>query len=389
MKLRDAVKLIRGPKGTKVSLKVVPAGKIEPVVYSMTRQQIEIQSQAARSDIVEHGKKPDGKPYRIGVINLPSFYAAPPGKATGLVKSASEDVRRILGELKTAGVDGVILDLRHNPGGLLSEAVALAGLFIDQGPVVQVKSPFGGVKRHDDPEKGVVYDGPLMVLASRASASASEIVAATLQDYGRALIVGDSATHGKGTVQLVIDLGEQLRPARPGKLGALRLTLQMFYRVNGESTQNRGVESDVVVPSLTEYLTTPEKDLDYALAFDKVKAADHEDVGLITPELKAALKERSAKRVQESKDFAKLAKDIDQIKIARQRKQIPLNEQELKDRLKREEAEGAEQANGEIEPQPRVDDPVYHFPRNFFTNEVLNIMEDLLQGKKLVARQAK
>ncbi len=219
MKLRDAVKLIRGPKGTKVELKVVPAGKLEPVIYALTRQQIEIKSQAARYEVIDDGKKDDGKPFRIGVIHLPSFYAAAPG-SVGDVKSASKDVRRILTELKARGVDGVVLDMRNNPGGFLGEAVALAGLFIDQGPVVQVKGPSAGLKRLNDPEKGVVYDGPLVVLVNRSSASAAEIVAATLQDYGRALIVGDSATHGKGTVQAVIDLGEYLPQARRASWGA-------------------------------------------------------------------------------------------------------------------------------------------------------------------------
>ena len=150
---------------------------LEPVVYALTRQQIEIKSQAARYEIVEQGKKADGKPYRIGVIDLPSFYGGGRDKDGGPVKSASADVRRILNELKVAGVDGVILDLRSNPGGLLSEAVALAGLFIDEGPVVQVKGSEGRVIRHDDPERGAAYAGPLMVLTSKLSASASEILA--------------------------------------------------------------------------------------------------------------------------------------------------------------------------------------------------------------------
>jgi carboxyl-terminal processing protease len=388
MKLRDAVKLIRGPKGTRVELKVVPAGKLEPVSYALTRQQIEITAQAARYEILEQGQKADGKAYRIGVIDLPSFYAATPGKETGEIKSASKDVRRILNELKTKGVDGVILDMRSNPGGFLSEGVALAGLFIDQGPVVQVKGLDSGVKRLNDPEKGVVYDGPLMVLVNRSSASASEIVAATLQDYGRALIVGDSATHGKGTVQAVIDLGEQLPRPRPGKLGALRLTMQMFYRVNGDSTQNRGVASDVVLPSLTEYLSTPEKDLDYALAFDQVRPADHQAAGMLPAGLVDVLKNRSAERVKASKDFAKLAKDIERVKEARQRKRVPLSEEELKARMKQEEAEEAEQDKRGSASEPKVDDPVYKFPRNFYTNEVLKIMQDFLQGRKLLTGQA-
>lgn len=383
MKLREAVKLIRGPKGTKVELKVVPAGKLEPIVYALTRQQVEIKSQAARYDIREQGQKANGMPYKIGIINLPSFYAAGRG-GTGEVKSASQDVRRILTELNAKGVDGVILDMRGNPGGFLGEAVALAGLFIDQGPVVQVKDPSAGVKRLDDPERGVVYDGPLVVLVSRSSASASEIVAATMQDYGRALIVGDSSTHGKGTVQAVIDLGDQLPNARPGKLGALRLTMQQFYRVNGDSTQNRGVLSDIILPSLSEYLSTPEKDMEHALAFDRVRATAYQHVDQVTPALKAVLKERSAQRVQASKDFAKLAKDVDRLKAARERKKVPLNETEVKEQMNREEAEDKELNKDSPLPETKVDDAPYKFPRSFYTDEVLRIMEDLLQGKKLL-----
>src|SRR5262249_58556656 len=155
--------------------------------------------------------------------------------------------------------------------GSLNEALALTGLFIDQGPIVQVKGSQGGVQSKNDPEKGTVYAGPLMVLCSRLSASASEILSGALQDYGRALIVGDSTTHGKGTVQVLLDLGDQLEAKNPPKLGALKLTIQQFYRVNGDSTQDRGVSSDIVIPSLTDVAATGEKELEYALPFDKVK----------------------------------------------------------------------------------------------------------------------
>ena len=185
-------------------------------------------------------------------------------------------------------MDGVILDLRRNGGGSLSEALALTGLFIDEGPVVQVKGSPGGRASARRPGKGTVYGGPLMVLVSRFSASASEILAGALQDYGRALIVGDSATHGKGTVQTVIDLGSQFAADTPPKLGALKLTIQQFYRVNGDSTQDRGVLSDIVLPSLSEYVATGEKELDFALAFDKVKAADHANLGMVPAEVKNA-----------------------------------------------------------------------------------------------------
>src|SRR5262249_28975206 len=197
MKLTEAVKLIRGARGTKVELKVVPADKLDQVVYAYTRQTIELKSQEARSEIVEQGKKPDGSPYRIGVIDLPSFYADTTAAKVGReFKSATEDVRKILKDFNANRVDGVILDLRHNPGGLLSEALALTGLFIDHGPLVQVKGSEGRVQRHDDPEIGTVYAGPLTVLVSRLSASASEILAGALQDYGRGPLVGGFPTPG-------------------------------------------------------------------------------------------------------------------------------------------------------------------------------------------------
>jgi carboxyl-terminal processing protease len=387
MRLRETVKLIRGSKGTQVELKVVPAASLEPVIYTLTRAQIEMKSQAARYEIVEQGKKASGKPYKVGVIDLPSFYAAGPGQAAGEVKSSSKDVRRILGELKAAGVDGVILDMRNNPGGFLQEAVALAGLFIDQGPVVQVKDPSQGVRRHNDPDKGIVYDGPLMVLVNRHSASAAEIVAATIQDYGRGLIVGDSATHGKGTVQAVIDLAEQL-PRVKAKLGALRLTLQQFYRVTGDSTQNKGVLSDVVLPSLSEYLATPEKDMDYALPFDKIKATQHDELNMVPADVLASLKTRSAARVKASKDFAKLAQEIERAKTLRDRKKMPLSEQELKEQMSKDDAEKA--VKGDDDPSPETKDKeTYKFDRNFLNNEVLQIMEDFLQGKRVAPAQGR
>ena len=383
MKLTEVVKLIRGSKGSKVYLKVVSAEQIEPHVIALTRQTIQLKDQAARSEIVEQGKKPDGQPYRIGVIDLPSFYADTKG-GPGENRSATEDVRRILMAFKAQGVDGVILDLRRNGGGALSEALSLTGLFIDQGPVVQVKGSNGRVERYDDPERGTVYGGPLMVLVSKLSASASEILAGALQDYGRALVVGDSATHGKGTVQMVIDLGSRLQAEPPPKLGALKLTIQQFYRVNGDSTQNRGVASDVVLPSLTDHLGTGEKELDNALAFDRVRAADHPNLGMVPEELKAVLRARSAQRVKESKEFVRLNKEIELLEARRARKAIPLNEKELKEQFSQEEAEKADQkASGLLPPEQSADKGPYKLQRNFMNNEVLNIMEDFLHGKQL------
>jgi carboxyl-terminal processing protease len=392
MKLRQVVKLIRGPRGTKVQLKVTPAEKVAPVVYELTRQKVELKSQEARQEIIQQGKKPDGSPYRIGIIDLPSFYADPGSRNGGAseAKSATEDVRRILKEFIAKGVDGVILDLRKNGGGALNEALALTGLFIDQGTVVQVKGSHGPVQRLDDPEKGTVYAGPLMVLVSRYSASASEILAGALQDYGRALIVGDSATHGKGTVQALLDLGNQFAGNRLAgrtrpKLGALKLTVQQFYRVNGDSTQNRGVLADIVLPSITEYVATTEKELDHALAFDHVKPVQHQDLAMIPDDLKASLRTRSAERVKSSAEFGKLAKEIELVKARRARKSLPLNEQELREQFTKEEAEKADRRVNDLSaPESSSDAGLYKFPRNFTNDEILHIMEDFFQGRKLV-----
>ena len=379
MKLREAVKLIRGPRATKVQLKVVPVGKIDPIIIELTRRKIEMKSQEARSEIVEQGKKADGTPYRVGIIDLPSFYA---DFARGKdAKSATEDVRKILKDFETQKVDGVILDLRHNGGGALSEALGLTGLFIDQGPVVQVKGSDGRVQHKDDPEPGTVYTGPLMVLNSRFSASASEILAGALQDYGRALIVGDTSTHGKGTVQTVIDLNNQLQGDDSIKLGALKMTIQQFYRVNGDSTQVRGVLSDVIIPSLSEAIASGEKELDFALAFDQVRPVPHANLNLVTVPLKKTLAENSAKRVKESADFGKLAKEAVLVKARKGRKSVPLNEKELREQFNKEDAEKIDMKD-EADPDQPMNGGPYKFKRNFTNNEVLQIMEDFLKTPK-------
>jgi carboxyl-terminal processing protease len=374
MKLRDAVKLIRGPRGTKVKIKVVPAGKIVPVIYEFTRQKIEMKSQEARGEVIEQGKKADGTPYRIGVIDLPSFYS----EGTDGGKSATEDVRKLLNEFKSKKVDGVILDLRLNGGGALNEATALTGLFIDQGPIVQVKGRDRDPVRLDDPEKGTVYGGPLMVLTSRFSASASEILAGALQDYGRALIVGGSSTHGKGTVQRIVDLGNARGTS--GKLGAVKLTIAQFYRVNGESTQARGVLSDVVLPSLVDSLAATEKELPNALVFSDVKPTTYENLNLVSPALKATLKARSAARVKASADFARQLKDIERLKERKASKKVTLSETELREQFSKEEKKELK-GEGATEEESSSSAP-YKFKKNYMNKEVLQIMEDFIQLKK-------
>ena len=212
MNLNDVVKLIRGKAGTVVRLGVKPAGSNDVETYTITRAQIELKDSEARSEIIPVRQRPDGQPYQVGVIDLPSFYMDMTAARRGLTdfKSTTRDVRRILEDFNEKNVDVVVLDLTRNGGGSLTEAINLTGLFIDEGPVVQVKDSDNHVQHYDDLERGMVWKGPLVVLTSKFSASASEILAGAIQDYGRGIVVGDQATHGKGTVQSLLDLGSQL-----------------------------------------------------------------------------------------------------------------------------------------------------------------------------------
>ena len=268
LKLNDVVKKIRGKRGTMVRLQVDPADNSGRKIVSITRDRIELKDSEARSEIIERGKKADGTPYHVGVIQLPSFYMDMDGARLNLpdYKSTTRDVRRLLEEFKAKNVDEVVVDLRWNGGGSLTEAVNMTGLFIGNGPVVQVKGSDGRAQPYKPPaDEGFVWQGPLVVIINKFSASASEIFAGAIQDYGRGIVIGDHSTHGKGTVQQLFDLGNALFRIRDvPNMGALKLTIQQFYRPGGDSTQNRGVVSDVELPSLTTQLDVGEKDLDYA-----------------------------------------------------------------------------------------------------------------------------
>lgn len=339
MKIDRVVDLIRGPKGTTVRLTILPAGASDPStrkVIALERDEVKLDEQAAKARIIESpATTPGGKPERVGVIDLPSFYGD-----TDNNKSATADVAALLKKLKEANVDGVILDLRRNGGGSLPEAISLAGLFIKQGPVVQVKDPDGDIKVDSDEDAGVTYDGPLVVLTSRFSASASEIVAGALQDHGRAVLVGDASTFGKGTVQALLPLAqimERIGGARTeGDPGTLKITVQKFYRPSGSSTQLKGVVPDVILPSLTDALDTGEKSLDHPLRWDTVKSAPYTRDNRVLPFL-PELKKRSASRIATDKDFVYLRAQIAEAKKAVDQKVVSLNEQ--KRQTERKEAE--------------------------------------------------
>jgi carboxyl-terminal processing protease len=332
MKLNDVVKLIRGKRGTVVKLHVLPFGDTEPKVYDITRAQIKLTDSEARSEIIRDVKKPDGTPMTIGVIDLPSFYMDMDGARNGVenYKSTTRDVRRLLEEFKAKGVEALVLDLRHNGGGSLTEAVNLTGLFIDEGPVVQVKGPDGRVQPYDDRDEGMSWEGPLVVLTSKFSASASEIFAGAIQDYNRGLIVGDKATLGKGTVQQLFDLGSALfRIAEAPKLGALKLTIQQFYRPGGDSTQSRGVIADIELPWLTTHLDIGESDQDYALDFDQVDALPHDKYEWVNAALLAHLKHRSRDRIADSTDFQQVRDNIERFIEQKERETVSLNQEDF------------------------------------------------------------
>ena len=376
MKLNDVVKRIRGHQGTTVRLKVVPKGETEAKVYNIVRQQIELTDSEARSVILEAGKKPDGSPYKVGVINLPSFYMDMSGAKSGRddFKSTTRDVARLLKQFNAQKVDAVVIDLRHNGGGSLTESINLTGLFIDTGPVVQVKDFDGQKTQYEDTERGLAWTGPLVVLTSKFSASASEIFAGAIQDYKRGLIVGDASTHGKGTVQSLLDLGQKIFRGVPNapQMGALKITMQQFYRPDGDSTQSRGVLADVELPSLTNQLDVGESSLDFALKFDHVDPVPYHKYSLIDNRVVEELKTLSAERRKDSKDFQKVMRDITRFNEAKEKKRISLN----KEKFMAEKAEltAEKQEEKELEEMNDPNRPVVK--RDFYFNEVLAITAD-------------
>ncbi len=377
MKLNDVVKLIRGTAGTVVRLGVMPADSNDVRVYKITRAKIELTDSAAAGKVFEQGTAADGSPFKIGVIDLPSFYMDMEGARQGLrdFRSTTVDVRRILDDFKTQGVDAVVLDLRRNGGGSLTEAINLTGLFIDQGPVVQVKGPDNRVQHYDDFDPGMAWDGPLVVVTSKLSASASEILAGAIQDYRRGLIVGDETTHGKGTVQSLLDLGsEAIGGPRAPNLGALKITMQQFYRPNGDSTQQRGVLADIVLPSITNYMDIGEADLDYAIEFDKVKRAEYSALNMVTPELLGKLRGESTQRLRDSSGFEEALKKIERYRAQKEKKRIDLNEERFF--AERAELDADKEEERQLDETQNGSDTI---ERDYYLDEVLAIASDYVR----------
>ena len=334
MSLQKIVRKIRGPVGTQVTLTVLQAknGGVNsvPVKITLTRAEVMVKDSEAKGE-VRVIKDEKGKERKLGVISLPSFYldfdAASQGDPN--YKCASRDVQKILQDFNRQGVEGVIIDLRSNGGGSLQDVVKLCGLFIEEGPMVQVRTKESTETLEDEDGGEIVYDKPMIVLVNRLSASASEIFAGAIRDYGRGIVIGDSKTHGKGTVQTIQHL-DPMMPFMVGKKikgGSVKITIAKFYRVNGESTQLKGVVPDIIFPSFFDAMDLGEDKLDNPLPWDTIKPARYRVFsGAAALEARLPkLKERSAARVAASNDFQILGADIARFKKMQDEKEVSLN----------------------------------------------------------------
>ena len=326
-RLDDVVQLIRGPENTVVRLQILPEGMApgEPEkIIDLTRDQIKLEESAAKSEIIETERNEEK--YKIGVIDIPSFYRDYRALKSGDEEftSTSSDVKRLLNNLNNENIDALIIDLRNNGGGHLTEATALTGLFIDNGPVVQLRNANGRISRLDDPDPvpRSSYNGPMIVLVNRYSASASEIFAAAIQDYGRGIVIGQQ-TYGKGTVQNLYALDQYVR-RNDDELGQLTLTIGKYYRVTGESTQNRGVIPDIKLPSYIDKSKTGESSRDSSLPWDTIKPSKFKKGKSLDSIIKFLLSQHE-KRMEIDPDLILLKEDIEESLKYRKKTSVSLN----------------------------------------------------------------
>jgi len=345
----DVVDLIRGPKDTVVRLEVLPEDvnvSGPTTVIDIVRNEVKLEEQAAKSEIIELPLKNDDgisdrEVIKIGVIDLPVFYLDFSGRAENKpdYRSSTRDVRKLIAELEEEGVQGIVVDLRNNGGGSLLEATTLTGLFIDTGPVVQVRNSSGRISLEEDVEPGMAWNGPLAVLVNRYSASASEIFAAAIQDYGRGLVIGEP-TFGKGTVQSLLDLGDYA-PSDTPNMGQLKITMAQFFRVNGGSTQNRGVVPDIRFPSAGDPEKYGERSYDNALPWTSIEPARFKPSGDLSRIMFVA-DNRYKVRVGNNQEFNWLLRDIEEYNIHSEEKTVSLLESVAREKMEQDEARSAE-----------------------------------------------
>ncbi|WP_449258614.1 carboxy terminal-processing peptidase [Chlorobium limicola] len=324
-RINDVVKLIRGRKGSVVRLQIYPAsqaGRGPAKIIRLVRDKVDLQEQAARKSVIELDNR------KIGVISIPSFYLDFEGQKLNVnnYNSTTRDVSKILNELSSAGVDGLIIDLRDNGGGSLEEAVNVTGLFISGGPVVQISNSSGGKMVLRDEDKRVLYNGPLAVLVNRYSASASEIFAAAIQDYGRGVVIGER-TFGKGTVQSIVKLNRPFSIlSKQTDLGQLKLTVAKFYRISGGSTQNRGVTPDIAIPSLIDTASIGEDTYPSSLPWSTVSKTFYRPVGAVSREDIEQLRKSYDLSYQQGHSSREYLQDVGILNRIRKRKTVSLNE---------------------------------------------------------------
>ena len=383
--LDEVVKLIRGPKGTRVTLQIVPSDSNPdetPYLLTLQRDEVALEEQAA-SSLIETLEIRD-KTYNIGLVTIPSFYQDYQARSKGEAKyrSTSEDVKKLVHNLLEIGIDALVIDLRGNGGGLLTEATALTGLFIDDGPVVQLKDTRNKIEIIEDPIPGSVYEGPLAVIVDRYSASASEIFAGAIQDYSRGIVVGQQ-TFGKGTVQNLYHLDRYSRFQSKKGFGQLTLTIGKFYRVSGQGTQNKGVIPDIRLPSFIDEEVVGEDTKKNTLPWDKIMSLEY-DSDLSFHQSIEKLKKNFAEKSKENLPLLFLQEDIDQ--ITEQNKQTKLSLNYEKRKIKRDQFKKVTQDRR----TKRLEELGYSNENNFndfasktLLNEVLNTVVNLIESKEI------
>jgi carboxyl-terminal processing protease len=381
-RLDDVVQIIRGKVNTTVRLNILPAGAAPgspEKVLELQRNKVSLDAQAAQKEV--HTIKRGEREMKVGVINVPSFYQDFEAKSSGAkdYRSTTRDVQKLINELKAEKMDALIMDLRGNGGGHLTEATALSGLFIPAGPIVQLRETGGRVEVLDDPEPNTAWDGPMIVLVDRYSASASEIFAAAIQDYGRGIIVGQQ-TYGKGSVQNLYPLDRYALGPDPG-FGQLTVTIGKYYRVTGESTQHRGVQPDISMPTAISPEEVGESTRESALPWDRIRPAEFNKEGQLTPAI-AALEQTHEQRIATAPDFRSLLADLDAFEKIRTQKKLSLN---LKTRLTEREQLEQERLTRENErrksrgqpPVAKLADLTGQDPPDAVLDETVEIAADL------------
>ncbi len=392
MPLSKVVSMIRGEAGTKVRLTVlegVKGAKALPVNIEITRNKVELKESEAKGEL-RSVKAENGETLNVGVILLPSFYADFRAASSGdrNYKSSTRDVRKIIQSFKKKGkLDGLVIDLRSNGGGSLQEAVTLTGLFIKDGPVVQIRDAAGRITQYKDEDPAVEYAGPLIVMTNRLSASASEIFAGAIKDYKRGILVGDKKTHGKGTVQVVADLNNYVHfYGYAFSAGSIKLTNAKFYRINGASTQLKGVAPDIAFPTFTDAMETGEDKLDNPLKWDEIDAVAHAQYEPNICAIASDLRRKSDARVAASPEFTMLKRDIAYLMKNKDKKTISLNlEQRWKEYL-REKDIYEEQAKL-LHLDGAEKDKKKNTKKDLYLDETLNIMRDYITRKRGIRPQ--